>query len=644
MGLRASGACVVALVVALNSHAREPKELLSTDLARAFGSAPFLWNARLSPDGSQLVGIQMHPSGVTYARVFSLQGGPPAVVFSGKRDEYEVTWCDWKGNERVLCGLRGMEPVAGDYRAFTRLVSATANGKEATVLLERRLRNEFAQFQDSIVDWLPNDPDHVLVITPYDQGTGVGRLNVIDGGVSMEDRARPKIYHWISDGHGTPRIRLTEDTRERRWQVRDTPESGWSELHTQQLTDIHDHFWPVGFGEDRNAPLILDVHDGRVAMFAVDLTKAHERQLVYAHTEFDVASVHSLGKFDRIVGVGYVDSRPRVHYFDAQIRVIHESIARTFPDKNVEVLDESWDRRFYLVLVDGATDPGTYYRYDAQSHELGRIAIAYPGLADRQLAPVTHVRYPAQDGTAIPEYLTLPPGHAGPGPAVVLPHGGPSARDYWTFDFLAQYLAAAGYAVLQSNYRGSDGYGVAWLGDGGYRDWRRAIGDITDGTKYLISERIADPERICAVGWSFGGYAALMSAIEHAERYRCVASIAGVTDPSRLAAWQYRFVGGGGRAAFIGFDDEGSPLQRVGSIADPVLLVHAMQDVNVPIEQSRSLARTLDRAGKDVTLIEYAHAEHHIAPERYRIDLLARLGGFLEKNLGPRGVPAAAAE
>ena len=155
--------------------------------------------------------------------------------------------------------------------------------------------------------------------------------------------------------------------------------------------------------------------------------------------------------------------------------------------------------------------------------------------------------------------------------------------------------------------------------------------------QYLVAEGIADPEKICTVGWSYGGYAALLSVIEDPERYRCVASIAGVTDPKALGFNSMRFVGGRAAREFIGDESEvlkqGSPLERAEDIDVPVLLVHGVRDANVPLAQSVTLARALERAGTDVEFVEYDLAEHSITPERYRTDLLARLGEFLEENL-----------
>jgi dipeptidyl aminopeptidase/acylaminoacyl peptidase len=618
--------------------AKEPPELKTTPLAEAFGSAPVMWGVQLSPDGRKLSALQAHPTGVTIARVVDLEGGASQVVLSSKRDEFDISWCDWANGERLLCGVRALTPIgAGQYAAVTRLVATQADGSQMRVLLERRLQDTFTQFQDRIVDWLPDDPEHVLVQIPTTDGSGVARLNVYDGSIGTVDRARAGAYTWISDGHGNPRLLSVVGERERRWFVRETPDSDWSLLHERPLTDGDDSFSPIGFGDDPNALLFYELHEGRTALFAMDLAKGRERRLVYSHDTFDVAAVHSLGKYERLVAAAYHDDRPRLHFFDDGLAKAYGALTRLFPDKIIAITDESWDQRYYLVFVSSAEDPGTYYRFDTATNELGRITVAYSSLADRKLAVMRPIRYAAEDGVEVPAYLTLPETWSAPGPAVVLPHGGPSARDYWTYDFLAQYLAASGYAVLQSNYRGSDGYGASWVGEGGFRGWRRAVADITAGARYLAAEGIADPDRICAVGWSYGGYASLLSAIENSSGYRCVVSIAGVTDPKALSFAMLNYVGGRSAAAFIGTGaevyEQGSPVDRAEELTVPVLLVHARKDINVPFAQSASLERALSRAGKDVELVEYEHAEHSITPERYRIDLLTRLGEFLAAHL-----------
>jgi dipeptidyl aminopeptidase/acylaminoacyl peptidase len=634
--MRFSILILAALMSSAGATAEEPAELKSTPLAKEFGTSPIMWGVQLSPDGTMISAIQMHPSGNTLARVVSLGGGADAVVLSGNQS-FVVGWCEWANAERLLCGLRGMGHVGTTYFNVSRLVAAKIDGTEMKELVQDRLGVDVrAQFLDQVIDWLPDDDQHVLILRPGDRGNGIARLNIYTGSLDNEELAIPDVRTWITDGHGAARLYLNVNQRERRWMVRPTPDGDWEMLHRAEFTDLDDSFSPLGFAESRSELLFFDRHEGRTALFAYDLANDRQRRLVYAHPTFDVAGVQALGTYRRLVAATYVDDVPQQAFFDVRIESIHRALSAVFSGKNVNITDESADQRYYLVFVTSPTDSGTYYRFDSMTNRVAKITAAYPQLADRELAPMTPVRYKADDGVEIPAYLTVPVSRSGPVPAVILPHGGPSARDYWDYDFLAQFLAASGYAVLQANYRGSDGYGQEWAGAGGFRGWRRAIADISAGTEYLIAEGIADPERMCMAGWSYGGYAALMSVIEDPERYRCVVSIAGVTDPKQLGFNSLRFVGGRAAQEFIGDEDEilkqGSPLNRADEIRVPVLLVHGVEDANVPLAQSAILAKALERAGRDVQLIEYDSAQHSITPERYRTDLLARLGEFLDEH------------
>jgi dipeptidyl aminopeptidase/acylaminoacyl peptidase len=196
--------------------------------------------------------------------------------------------------------------------------------------------------------------------------------------------------------------------------------------------------------------------------------------------------------------------------------------------------EASADGSKLIIRAQGVDNAGSYYLYDKASRKLEEIGPIRPALEGRILATVRPVTIPAPDGAMIPAYLTLPAGGKSNLPAVVLPHGGPSARDSLGFDWLAQFLAARGYAVVQPNYRGSSGYGESWEGENGFRAWRTAIGDVTASARWLISQGIANPQRLAIVGWSYGGYAALQSVAVEPTLYKAAVAIAPVTDLALL--------------------------------------------------------------------------------------------------------------
>jgi dipeptidyl aminopeptidase/acylaminoacyl peptidase len=374
-----------------------------------------------------------------------------------------------------------------------------------------------------------------------------------------------------------------------------------------------------------------------MALWSEDLANDRKGNLVFSHPEVDVGGSYQLGKFRRMVAVGYSTDRNHLHYFDDTIEQISDRISASYPGQQARIADESWDRRSYIVHISSDRESGFFYRFDAEKGQLSRISPQYPKLQGISLSPMKPMYYEARDGKRIPGYLTLPASVPKGGmPAVVLPHGGPESRDYWGYDWLPQFLSARGYAVLQSNYRGSGGLGDDWSGQGGFRNWRTAIDDITDGARHLVESGVADPRRLCIVGWSYGGYAALMSAVEEPELYRCVVSIAGVTDLPMLIEDSREYLGWRSAKEFIGKDQNvlasGSPARRADEIRAPVLFFHGDEDINVRIGHSEKMARALKRKKKDVEFVEYEEAEHGIRRNRYRVDMLDRIGRFLDRN------------
>jgi dipeptidyl aminopeptidase/acylaminoacyl peptidase len=618
-------------VAASNAAAPDP-------LAVAFGTMPALWNVRMSPDGTKVSLLQMHPDDLPILRIFDLTTGKANLALASTKDGFDIQWCDWANNERLLCGFSA---VAKGWDAYgvTRLVAVNADGSAMKVLLQRKLKGQFAQFQDRVVDWLVDDPKRVLVVMPNNKGATLNPLDIYSGGTGSAKERHSGFVHWISDGRGLPRLYRYVTQDQIRWSYRLSGKKRWHLLDKYKMTDLDHDFQPLGFGEDPDRLLVFKPHEGRLALWSMDLKGEEDDELVFSSPEVDVDGVEYLGKFRRMVAIGYSTDRPHLHFFDKAVEKISDKLATHFERKSVGVIDESWDRRYYIVHVGSDRDPGTYYRFDVKQDQLLAISPQYPLLESQPLAPMEPIRYPARDGAEIPGYLTLPAaGAEGARPTVILPHGGPESRDYWEFDWLSQFMAAKGYAVLQSNYRGSGGYGSDWSGEGGFRAWRTAINDLTDGAAYLVEEGIADPNRICVVGWSYGGYAALMSGVEGPDRYRCLVSIAGVTDPVMLIDQHRHFLNRKGVAKFIGRDKEvikhGSPLKRASEIRAPVLLFHGDQDLNVSVDHSQKMAKALKRAKKSVEYIEYEDAEHSILRNGYRVDMLDRIGSFLDAHIG----------
>ena len=607
-------------------------------LAVAFGTFPDLWGVQMSPNGEKVSFLQMHAQDLPVLKVFDLKTGTINTALASTPNEFDIYWCGWANDTRLLCGFYAIERGWMALPA-TRLVAVNADGSEQKVLLERKLKKTIALFQDQIIDWLVDEPRHVLVSVPDKRGSSAQRLDIYSGGTAKRTTSKAGVSTWVSDGHGSPRLYHYWSVDEVRWYYRAFGKKRWHLLHKADTADLDDDYYPVGFGDNPDTLYLLKPHDGRLALWAKDLAQERDDTLVFSHPEVDIGGSVKLGKFNRTVAIAYSTDRWHLHFFDEIVERISDRLGDVFPGKLILVIDESWDRRYYIVHVGSDLDPGTYYRFDTQENQLMAISPQYPLLGERTLAPMKPIHYESRDSAQIPGYLTLPVTESKNSlPAVILPHGGPESRDYWGFDWLPQFLAARGYAVLQSNFRGSGGYGRAWIGEGGFREWKKAVNDLTDGAQHLIDTGVADPNRLCTVGWSYGGYVALLSAVEEAERYRCVVSIAGVTDPTTLIKQYERYYNQDVLRAYIGTGKDvlqsGSPMKRASELRAPVLLFHGDLDINVSIDHSKKMAQALKRAKKPVTLITYQNVEHSIRRNEYRIDMLNRIGLFLDAHIG----------
>lgn len=612
----------------------------------AFARIPAIRSVAVSPDGRQLLYIGSQDDREVLISMTTTGTEPPKAVLGSEPGEFDLKWCGWANNERILCGVAGTSTMSGTTFAISRLVGVNADGSRMKALIQNS-DNGAAQFQDQILDWTPEEPDSVLIQLDSER-TGhpsVFELNVYTGRQSIRVRSHPIIRSYSTDGAGRVRLGMgySSNSTTLQYFARLDDTKKWLSLTKVDAFNNAGELTPLAVIPGTNRAFASGFYEGREALWEMDMTDQASPKLVFSHPLVDAAAP-LLAPDRKLIGIWYETDRPFVYYTDDETRALVQSLNKALPDTFNYISDYSQDRRTYVISTYSDVQAPAYYLLQADSKKLNRIRSSYPELDPKTLGRMRSISYKARDGVEIPGYLTAPVGvRAEKLPLIVMPHGGPVSRDSWDFDFLRAFLVSRGYAVLQMNFRGSSGYGDAWYSDA-HQDWGGlTYNDITDGTRWAIEKGIADPQRVCIVGWSFGGYAALLSAVRNNDLYRCSASIAGVSDLKDLLREARYYYSKAFIREQIGTDKEklrqDSPVEHAAKIQMPVFLIHGDRDVQVDVDHSRQMVSALKKAGKQHQAIFLEDATHQLRRQSDRVTLLTELEKFLAQNLGP-GVAA----
>ena len=649
------------LLLARSVAADEPKP---RDLAAAFGARLSLTDLRLSPDGSSVSFIVPAAGQGSIAYSLSLApGSKPKAILVGDGKPARLQACNWVSNSRLVCTVYALTPdpnVTAGLVPLTRVYAVNSDGSQRQLLSTELNQNTRGYLTEGgeVIDWLPDQDNAVLMTRQYlpdshtgshigteSEGLGVDRVDTLSHAVTQVVQPRMHVDDYISDGRGTVRIRADEEMRADlstgvvNYLYRKPGASAWLPLSSHNVL-THDGFRPLAVDPDLNVAYGFDKHEGRLALYSMSLDGSPREQLVFARPDVDVDGIIRIGRRGRVVGVSYSTDTPHAEFFSPEIRPLVAGLHRALPDQPLlGVMDASVDESKLVVFAGSDSDPGVYYIFDRKTHQLEPFVAVRGELVGMKLAHVKPISYPASDGVMIPGYLTLPAGMENPRglPAIVLPHGGPSSRDEWGFDWMAQFFAARGYAVLQPNFRGSSGFGDAWFQKNGFQSWEIAVGDVLAGARWLVHEGIADPAKVGVVGWSYGGYAALQSTVLDPSVFKAIVAIAPVTDLDELKEERRNWSDFSVESDFIGSGPHmhaGSPIEHAKSFHVPVLLFHGTMDRNVSVQQSKRMCAALTSAGARCELVLYQDRDHNLEDSEDRADMLRKSEAFLRKAFG----------
>jgi len=613
--------------------------------AAAFFRHPLLSHVALSPSGEQ-IGALYSKDGAETVIVRRALGGEIRPIWQLTYEGWTVQTLGWAAEDHLLVGVNIPHPNAIGVRARgSRLMSVPLDGSKWKYLGEDWLWQQFTGAQDRIIDWLPDEPDHVLLSLwqPGKPGASAYRLNVNSGKLTLATQHRPGIMSWFADHRHA--IRAGAGLVERRQNyvlyARAARKGRFKKIVEYDAIEA-DGISFAGFSPDPN---VLYVHSeagtGHNAIYGYDLRTGELGPAVAENMKYDILGIRTSEVDGRPLAAYYEAERPEVIFLDEDAFTEQQRIDASLPGQINRITDESADEQRAIIRSWSDVQPPRYYLLDRREQRMHFLFDSYPEIDPKLLAPMRCVSFRARDGLEIAGYLTLPRNSPERGlPLIVFPHGGPSARDVWGYNPTVQFLASRGFAVFQLNFRGSSGYGKRHR-ELGYREWGGSMqDDVEDGTRWLVDEGIADPERIGIYGASYGGYAAMMALVKSPDLFHAGASFAGVSDLLMLVdddSWydleelNKPIVGGewGDRGRLHKL----SPTQNADRIQAPVLIAHGTEDWRVHVRQAKAMADSLRNAGKSVELHLYDKEVHGFIDERNEIDFHEKLAAFFDRHL-----------
>lgn len=622
-----------------------------------FARDPEVLDAQLSPQGDYLGTLRI----VDEKRVVVIHEFPSMKVasvlsFPGRN---QVLDFEWANDERIIARITQDFGSSDFFSPTGELFAMNADGKKrahvfgyragdrSVVTTTTRAKPFFGSHQ--LLNPLWDDPKHILIATSKwtrtpSQPVEVVRLNIYNGKMTRVAGV-PGLSGGVGTDHdGNVRFAFTiDDDFNSLIHQFDQKSRDWTLFHKAPYGESR--MDPVGFDSARNTLLVSNAPgDGPYGVYEYD-TQTAKRTEVYRHEFVDAQLLtDNLGN---PYGIFIEPDLPRFLVLDdenpyAKLRV---QLKATFPDDYPFITSATRDQSRFVVGVRNASDTSRFYLFDQKSGGLTPLFNSRSWIDGKHLGQVRPIRISARDGVEMSGYLTLPPDGSDKNlPLVVMPHGGPHGpRDHWSLDPYAQVMATRGYAVLQVNYRGSGGYGQSFE-NSGFKEWNGKMqDDLTDSVRWAIKEGIADAERLCIYGWSYGGFASLASVVKEPDLYKCGVPAAGVYDQDiqyreadfAQSRWGPKYIDkvigptpADRRAA--------SPIHFVDRIKAPLLVVHGGEDARVPISHANALMKALDKAGKPYETLIKPNEGHGFFKAEHREEFYGRLIDFLDRHIGPK--------
>jgi len=609
----------------------------ATPSPKAFGELPVGYDAAISPDGTELAVIVNIKGvyGIVSQKVDGSTKKPWVLSLGGN---IKPNYIKWVNNHRFVVSVSKSEKFRDTPFTVGYLYTGDITSREGRLVIKPK--GMFRQFNNRVVDWLEDDPEYILMAysdEEWDSYPDIKKVNVATGRQKTVKRGLTGIEYWTTDDNGIPRIGTGQtDGGKRRRIIYNAETDKWDSIDEFPGVDAKTPIF--GMLKD-GTELVIGDYRGKntLGLYVYNLEQKRITRSLFHNENYDASGVVLSKDGERVIGAKYTAESDKTELL-GEYGTLLDRLKAKFVDYDMDYVDQTEDGRTVLVKMSAPYDPGGLYSYTASDASPIRLTRMYNGIKSEDTGDVVAVKYTARDGQKIPAFVTMPPGVKSPKnlPFIVLPHGGPYARDSKRFDYLAQFFATRGYGVLQMNFRGSDGYGKAYA-DAGRNNWIVMQQDVEDGTRWLYEKGYADKSRTCIAGWSYGGYAALMGVSTDPDLYKCAIAMAALTDinDAKNDLKKYR----GGKYAAKEFFGEAmqdkevrkanSPVHVAGNIKVPVFLAHGDLDENVQFDQFTRMKRALKKAGVKATYMKFEEEDHYLSKQENREKFFIGVDKFL---------------
>lgn len=574
----------------------------------------------------------------------------------------------WVNNDRLLYSLvipgktkEAREKASEDddfdiyeHGSTNKLYAMDKDGKNIHALFDGKRYGGYISLAH-VQHFLPNDPEHIL-LRYYRTGRRVlFKYNIVNGDHEIIARGSKYTRSFVTDEDGFPKFRIDYLYWLKKIYIYGyTDKREWEKIDTLYLDqDDQESIKIDGFVGIINDQLIYRTYSETTGFYQLSSIsrKDGSKKVLISLPDQDVSSLVINNRTKETLGYTVEKDNVRFKYFDKKDQRDYDEVSSYFDGNNFSFSDYSKLTNTDLVSFWGPDNPGGYALYNYSTKKMTLLGYSYPQLATERLSLPAVSTYKTRDGVKIRNYILLPNDYKSGQklPMVVLPHGGPQHRSRMNYNDFAQFLSTRGYIVIQPNFRGSTGYGREFE-ESGYKQWGQLMqDDLTDGVKFMIKQGYADPDKICIVGLSYGGYAALMGAIRTPELYQCGVSINGVThlqdqiefdvekfkDEYFIEKYVFNRIGNPEMDEVM--LDENSPALHADKINIPLLVIASKYDNVVPVEQSEDLVDELEDYNKQFKYVEVDDAGHNIFYMQEKTELVYKeVEVFLAEHLLPK--------